>query len=526
MTDRTDGFASTSARTPISQGSSQKQPNVLLLMSDQQRADTLDPSNPCQTPHLDHLAQRGVRFTHALVPNSICSPSRASLMTGVFPSRHGMVDCTHTVERYRAEFDDTLPMWSQRLAEAGYTGGYFGKWHVERSNKLERFGFTEYVHKGDKAFYEYRSGLGYAKERQLSLQCTLSHPGYRDNLLYAVQEEPVEATEPYFMYSKGIDFIRQQASTGKPWFCVISTIEPHDPFVAPRPYFERYDPATLPIPSSYDDDLLDKPAVQRRIRPVWAELTPRQVQEATACYYAACTMLDEQVGRIVQSLEEMGQLDDTIIIYTSDHGEMLGHHGLFLKGVPAYEDVYNVPLVMAGPGITGAAAGSAGPTRAGEGHVNNVDLAPTILELTGARPIEDVDGFSLGPLLRDEVRDISMTPWDEAYAEFHGQRFFYTQRIVWHGQRKYIFNGFDIDELYDLEHDPKERRNLAGDPAHREVLEEMAARMWHRAHRLGDHNIVDSHYGMFRFAPVGPLAGTEGATRSAPKAAAGGQHRA
>jgi choline-sulfatase len=477
------------------------QPNVLLLMADQQRGDTVGPDGACQTPNLMGLAARGVRFRHALVPNAICSPSRASLFTGVYPSRHGMVDCTHVVEPYRANFNAALPTWSQRLAAAGYAGGYFGKWHVERTGRLETFGFAEYEHKGDPQYKEYRARFGLGPERRLSAQhprYVLEHRGYRPSLLYGVLDEPVEATEPHYLYSRGIDFIRRQAAAGVPWLCVVSTIEPHDPYVAPVEYFDRYDPASLPVPESWGDDLHDKPAVQRRIRSAF-DLTREQVQTARACYYAACTFLDDQVGRIVRALEELGQLDNTIILYTSDHGDTLGEHGLFTKGVAAYEGVYNVPLIMAGPGI-------ANPGRVIDGHASNVDLAPTLLELTGASPIEDVDGHSLGPLLRDEVADVWQSPWAEGYAEFHGQRFFYTQRTVWWRHWKYVFNGFDVDELYNLQVDPGERRNLAADPSHRAVLEDMAARMWRRASALGDHNIVRSDYPMFRFAPVGPLA--------------------
>jgi hypothetical protein len=153
------------------------------------------------------------------------------------------------------------------------------------------------------------------------------------------------------------------------------------------------------------------------------------------------------------------------------------------------------------------------------------------VERAGAAPMPDVDGHSLAPLLRDEMAeateateatepgDLGSPPWAEGYAEFHGQRFFYTQRIVWHdaagpagpdgaeGQHrwKYIFNAFDVDELYDLAADPHEMTNLALDPAHRPVLEDMATRMWRRARALGDHYLLGAHYGMFRIAPVGPL---------------------
>lgn len=474
-------------------------PNVLLLMADQQRGDTLDPGSACQTPNLDRLTRSGVRFARAHTTNAVCSPSRASLFTGLYPSRHGMVDCTHSVPPDRADLRPGLPFWSQRLHEAGYTGAYFGKWHVERSGDLGRYGFGEFfINQGpqDAAEYgAYRRRYGLGPERALALRRAVRQPGYRDLLLYGVSDEPPEAAQPSFIYSKGTDFIRRRAAAGGPWFCVVSTHEPHDPYVAPRHCFERYRPGDLPLPATYHDDLQHKPGIQRRLRTIWQDLAPREV---IACYYANCNFVDEQVGRILQALEETGQLDDTVILYTADHGDLLGDHGLFFKGAPAYEAVYNVPLIVAGPGVTD-------PGRTSEALVSLVDLAPTIASLTGTRSIEDADGRSLVPLLEHRAADLEESPWADGYAEFHGQRFFFTQRIVWQGRHKYVFNGFDVDELYDLSADPHEVTNLAADPAHRPLLEAMAARMWRRARALGDVHLLGAHYAMFRLAPVGPL---------------------
>jgi arylsulfatase A-like enzyme len=475
-------------------------PNVLLLISDQQRGDTLAPTSPCQTPNLDRLASAGVRFARAHTTNAVCSPSRASLFTGLYPSRHGMVDCTHSVPEDRADLRAGLPFWSQRLREAGYVGAYFGKWHVERSNDLGRFGFDEYVATtGGPEFQAYRRQLGLGRERSLPLRRAVSQPGYRDLQFYGVTDDPPHTLEPHFLYSRGIDFIRARAAAGRPWFCVVSTHEPHDPYVTPRHTFQRYRPDDLPLPVSYADDLAGKPGIQRRLRGVWQDLESRHVREAIACYYGACTFVDEQVGRILQELDDTGQREHTVVIFTADHGDLLGDHGLFFKGAPAYEPVYNIPLVVSAPAMVA-------PGRTSDALVSLVDLAPTIAELTGTPPIEDVDGHSLLPLLEDRVADPEESAWADGYAEFHGQRYFFTQRIVWHGPHKYVFNGFDVDELYHLAADPHERVNLAGDPAYRSLLEAMAARMWRRARAVNDVHLVGSHYAMFRLAPVGPYA--------------------
>ena len=464
-----------------------KQPNLLFLISDQQRADTVDPVNPCQTPNLDRLAAGGTRFTRCYAPNPICSPTRASLMTGLLPHSHGMVDVTHAVPAYRAELMAGLPFWSQDLQAAGYRTGYFGKWHIERTNRLENFGFDLY----EVEQYQQLQGL-VESSAQLEPVCRVRHKGYKDFLLYGVTDEPVETTPEYQLYSDGINFVRQAAQQPeRPWALFLSTEAPHDPYLVPRPYYKRYNPAEIPVRASFEDDLADRPAIYRRIQQVWRDLTWTDFAQATACYYGLCSLIDEQIGRILAVLEELGQIENTIIVFTSDHGDYMGAHRLMLKGIPAFEEVYRVPLILTGPGIPAG--------RQVEQIVSLIDLAPTLVQLTTGNDFP-CHGRSLGPLLQWE-----QPGWQsEAFAECHGQRFFYTQRILWRDNYKYVFNGFDEDELYNLAADPHELRNLAGDPAARPVLESMAGRMWQIICQTDDTNMSQAQYGMFRFAPVGP----------------------
>jgi arylsulfatase A-like enzyme len=216
-----------------------------------------------------------------------------------------------------------------------------------------------------------------------------------------------------------------------------------------------------------------------------------QFAEATACYYALCSLIDDQIGRILVVLEELGQAENTIIVFLSDHGDYMGAHRLLLKGIPVFEEAYRVPLILNGPGIPAG--------RQIEQIVSLLDLAPTLVELT-TRSKFDCHGRSLVPLLQGDQPD-----WPgEAFAECHGQRFYYTQRVLWRNNLKYVFNGFDEDELYDLAADPHELRNLASDPAYRAALESLAGRMWAIIRQTGDSNMAQAQYGMFRFAPVGP----------------------
>lgn len=462
-------------------------PNLLFLMTDQQRGDTIDPATPCLTPHLDRLAANGVRFTRCYAPNPICSPTRASLMTGLLPHSHGMVDCTHAVPSYRASLKPGLPFWSQVLQKAGYRTGYFGKWHIERSNRLEQFGFETYQ------VEKYQRLLGLVEHnRPLLIRGEVRQKGYRDFLLYGVSAGPVEDTAEYRLYSDGINFLQQAAANpDRPWALFLSTEAPHDPYVVPQEYFNRYNPANIPPPASFNDDLLNRPAIYRRARRVWQSLDWPQFAQATACYYGLCSLIDDQIGRILAVLQELGQTQNTIIVFTSDHGDYMAAHRLMLKGIPAFEEAYRVPLVLSGPGLPAG--------RQVNRIVSLLDLPPTLVKLTTGNNFP-CHGRSLLPLLQTRRPE-----WEDlAFAECHGQRFFYTQRILWHNDYKYVFNGFDEDELYNLAADPHELHNLAADPASRPVLEEMAGRMWEIIHRTGDENMAQAQYGMFRFAPVGP----------------------
>ena len=224
-----------------------KRPNVLFLITDQQQAATIDSASPCQTPNLDRLCAEGVRFRRAYTVNAICSPTRASIYTGMLPHTHGMVDCTHTVEDYRARFRTGLTLWSQQLEQVGYRTAHFGKWHVERSNRLEEFGFSEHEPARSVEFKEYQQSLGLPPQSdRLVMRHVVKQPGYRDCQLYSVIDGPAEETDEYYLYSRGIEFIEKATrEDSRPWCVAISTTAPHDPYVALKSYYDRYSPEDI-----------------------------------------------------------------------------------------------------------------------------------------------------------------------------------------------------------------------------------------------------------------------------------------
>ncbi len=457
-------------------------PNLVILMSDHTRSAEMRPGSGCIHPHTDALADQALRLDRCYTVNAICSPSRATLMTGCYPSRHGVWDCTHTQRPGWIDVDQDLDHWSRRLHGAGYAMGYFGKWHVDASNNPGRYGWAE---------HDIECGH-LQMDRIEGSELALSHPGYRDYLLAAVGEEDrQEVNHPAF--DKGIDFLQRQEGE-QPFCCFISASEPHDPYIPPAGFLDMYDVASTELPETLRAEPTGKPELVARMRSCWTSLTDDDWRTIRACYRAMITFLDQQMQRVIQLLQDRGLWDNTILIITSDHGDMLGTHGLMTKGGGTpYEPVYNIPLLIRLPGAR---------TGADDRHVvSTVDLAATITDLCGVEPLEDNQGRSLRPIL---TGDSDPADWQSAYAEFYGQRFVYTQRIVWDGDWKFVFSPGGVDELYDLAKDPEETTNLAGRSEHRDRLVEMTKAMWRKMRRIGDESLFGTQYATLRTAAVGP----------------------
>ncbi len=458
------------------------QPNILFLMTDQMQGRVLGAGHPCRTPHLDRLAGGGMRFERAYTPNAVCSPARASLMTGLLPHNHGVLQVTHCGDPDQNVLREARPHWGQILQRHGYRTGYFGKWHVDHADRADRYGWQ--VHVNTKNPPVRGLTVAYRHDRP---------PGYNPTLLYGVTDVPVEERYLGLTTAAARKFLKEATGGPAPWCCFVSSFEPHDPFICGKAAWAQYEVDALELPPNVHDDLSGRPGLYRKAARVWDGMTDRQRREAMACYYGSISEIDQQYGLLIEQLRDSGQLENTIIVLTSDHGELLGAHGLYTKNIHAGEEVYNIPMILAGPGITpGAVTGA---------RVGLHDLYPTLLELAGLGYEAVPDSRSFAPLLGDPQLAGQYTG---GYAEYFGGRIFLTQRIVWEGPWKYIFNGFDEDELYHLEADPYEMTNLIDDPRHQERVRQMCRRMWLRAQETGDQNFVNTHYASYRLAPVGP----------------------
>jgi arylsulfatase A-like enzyme len=470
----------------MNQKTENKKPNILFIMSDHTNGASFKENSYCKTPNIDKLANDGIKFDRCYTTNAICSPSRASIMTGLYPSTHGMWDCTHTQRSNWVDVPaEKFTYFSNKLKDAGYHNGYFGKWHVEQSHKLEDFGWHEYNCKEAESIDFKPSGTE---------EITLKTDGYKDVTLMGVDEDKENLKHP--AVEMGIDFLKKQAENPeKPFCCFVSTAEPHDPYYVPREFYDMYDVDEYPLSPSLRDKLKDKPEVIRRMSSVWKDLSDSEWKKINTAYCALITYLDSEFGRLIDTLKSEGLYDNTIIIFTSDHGDMQGAHGLHTKGLAtSYEEVYNIPLIMRVPGTANGYSDK-------ENLVSNVDLAPTLLDLCGADSIAEAQGRSFRKILDNNGKD---DEWQNAYAEFFGQRFVYTQRIVWHKNWKYVFNPGGIDELYNLDNDPYERSNLSYNKEYEFIVIDMCKRMWNKIKEIGDDSLLNTDYATLRIAPIGP----------------------
>ena len=478
-------------------------PNVLFLMTDQMQGRVLAPDHPCRTPNFDRLIARGVRVADAYTPNAVCSPARASLMTGRLPHRHNVKYVTHCAYPGDADLDRALPHWAQHLEAAGYRTGYFGKWHVENSNQLDRFGWQIHTQEAKARYGDRCAEPVKTQDAHVSVGRLNGGPrGYRQGRFYGVVDTTPEQRPMGQVTAMAEGFLDEalRANDGQPWCCLASTSEPHDPFVCGEAAYAQYDVDALPVPENWSDTMADKPGLYRRSAEFFAALTEREKKEAAACYYASITEIDAMFGRLIDKVEQAGQLENTIVVLTSDHGDFLGAHGLYMKNVGAFEEAYQIPMVLAGPGI--AAHGTVGA------RVGLHDLGPTLCELTGARAMDTAgESRSFADLLRDPAAQAGQ--FTSGYAEYFGSRIQLQQRVVWDGRWKLVFNAFDYDELYDLQNDPGEMHNLAHDPAYREAHERLTEQMWRTVQQTKDAPLANMHYPPLRFGVLGPTVGHE-----------------
>ncbi|NLD73719.1 MAG: sulfatase-like hydrolase/transferase [Chloroflexi bacterium] len=482
-----------------------ERPNILIMMNDQEWGGVVAPDHPCQTPNADRLAAEGLRFSQAYTTTAHCCPSRATFMTGLYPSLHGIYNNVLNQAALHESLYPDVTTFSEVLRDEGYELGFAGKWHVSATEGPADRGWKEYhtsAVKGEMHGLRWERFREMAKEPESDApreNGELLRPGWGRFRLYGTRE-PDPEHDPFHPHdleavNAGIRALDDLVATGKPWCLFVGPVGPHDPYVIPEKYATMYDPADVELPPSFYDNLLDKPRVYQRQRRFWDQMSEQEYREAIAHYWGFCTMQDDLLGMVMDALDASGQADNTLMIFLSDHGDYAGAHGLFMKGVAAFDECYHVPCVARWP------RGIAEPGRTVDEFVTQADFAPTFAELAGGA-LPRSTGGSLVPFFRGQTP----AEWPDAvYSQFNGVELYYSQRYVRTKEWKYVYNGFDFDELYNLREDPHCIRNLAEDPRYRPVIEEMCARMWRFGYEQND--IFCNPYPTVSLAPYGPMVG-------------------
>ncbi len=491
-------------------------PNIVMILADELRADGLGcyGNTICRTPNLDRLASQGTLFEQCMVTQPTCTPSRASLLTGCFPSalRSRMVGCvTPDDKRF-------LP---RVLRNAGYTTASIGKIHLVPQK--EEWEYIQRTRQADGLFdyYGFQSvdlvnghgmgckGPGYSawlKERMLDAQEQIAPapaitPGVNTGKIKTQQWNlPADAHAGEYIVEKTEKFLHQAAESETPFFLHVSFNDPHHPFTVPEPYASMYRPEDMPPPlvpvhedgratplqlktyhgshtefgnRQFADRLIGTPPAD------YTRITEADWRATKAVYYGMISQMDDQIGRLMQTLQTTGLSDNTIVVFVSDHGEYLGDHGFCGKGFH-YDSIIRTPLIVQGPG-----------TPAGEritGVTSALDIAPTLLDLAGVPEPEAVQGVSMRPALRkgDESlpRDAALTENDDDFVPMRART------LTTRDWKITMYAGSADGELYDRCQDPDELCNRWHDPEYQTVKQELLA-------RLADHLVcaVDSANG-------------------------------
>jgi choline-sulfatase len=435
-------------------------PNILVVMVDQLNPAFLPIHGHqlVQAPHLERLAARGTVFDNAYCNTPLCAPSRATFMTGALPSRTGVYDNA-------AEFRADLPTVAHYLRLQGYRTVLSGKMHF--CGPDQRHGFEERL-----TTDIYPADYGWTPD--------WDHPDARPSWYHnmgsvrdaglCVRTNQIDFDEEVVFAAERAIFDHVRGPRDRPLFLVASLTHPHDPFAVPRRYWDRYDHAAIDMPRLDRDDVPLDPhtARLRHVSAMDAEpVTAEQVRNARHAYYGAISFCDDQLGRLTTALEEAGLADSTVVVFLSDHGEMLGERGLWYK-MSFFEGASRIPLVMAGPGVAAGRRDEA---------VSLADLTPTLVELGGgdARTLaEPVDGCSLVPHLTGRHGHDAVT------GEYLAEGAVGPMVMLRRGPYKFIHAPGDPDQLYDLAADPDERSNRAGEAGMADVVaafrREIAAR--------------------------------------------------
>ena len=465
-----------------------KKPNILLIMADQLRFDALGCyGNPeIRTPNIDSIALNGSIFDNHYIQNPVCSPSRCTVLTGRYPKNHGTRDNGIPLR-------DSEITIAEVLRDNGYTTAAIGKMHIttqfmskqkeEEDWPEDHYGF-EILHTScDIKTGEYLDWLKEVSPENYAIVKVQGEQKMREDKASAADKDQSGPPQVYpskvdpryhqstWIADKTIELI-ENSTEDKPFFAYCSFVDPHHPFDPPEPYASLYDPDKLSPPSFVPGELEDKPPHFRlhqnghgfsNEKYDYRRLSDHDWGVIKAAYYGMISLIDENVGRILEAIQKKGIENDTIVMFTNDHGELMGDHGLLFKGPFLYNCLIKAPMIIKWPGVVPQGSRYRQITE-------HVDVLPTLLEYAGVKPPHGVQGASMAPILRGDTgsgRKYALTEfncydWGLSLKALTGRDY----KLVYYA-------GEDFGELYDLNSDPDERVNLWSKPEYADVKQRM-----------------------------------------------------
>lgn len=433
------GAAGLTLGPAAAKGESGRRPNVLFILPDEWRAQALGcMGNPdVRTPHIDRMASEGVLFRHTLANAPVCCPARANLQTGMYTSRNGMV-------ANDLRLRESLAGMGSAFSRAGYRTAYIGKWHLDGGPREPGF-----IPPGPRRH-------GY----QVWAANECNH-NYFYNWYFRDANVPIVTTKylPEVWTGLAIEFLHQ-ARDEQPFFLMMSFAAPHDPYIVPMKYFNMYNPEAL------------------KMRPNWVSGVRGGSRKDIALYYGAITAIDEQIGKLMRTLRELGLEENTIVLFSSDHGNMLGSQGKILKRKP-WEESIRVPGILRYP--RQVKAGQQKDTL-----FSHVDIAPTLLSLCGISIPPDMQGTDLSQVVLGKTDEGPESAFFQIFGPYHGGGVLHAWRGVRTETYMYARTQSAPWVLYDLKNDPYEMHNLVDDPAASTVRNEMQSRLEQWMRKIGD----------------------------------------
>lgn len=445
------------------QAKEKKKPNVLFLISDDLTTTALScyENKVCKTPNIDKLAEQGMRFTKTYCQYPVCGPSRASFMFGYYPS----ATTTYGYVSGRKNVGEERQSLSQLFKDNGY--------YTARVSKIYHMGVPIDIEEGSNGTDDEASWTERFNSQALEWQTPGEAELAQDNPDGKIERKGGNVMT--IVKAEGDDLVHSDGKTAKkaselirahkdePFFLAVGFVRPHVPFVAPKRYFDPYSYKEIVMPEVIENDWDDIPKRGiNYVNSVKNKITEEQGRKAVAGYYASVSFMDDQVGKVLKTLKDEGLEDNTIVVFTSDHGFHLGEHNFWMK-VSLHEESVRIPMIIKVPGKKPAVC---------ESFTELVDMYPTIAELAGLKYSKHVQGESLVKTLDNPQRKVR----DEAFSVSQGGKTFLIRTDIW-AYIQYNEDASEGMELFDMENDPQQFHNLAQNPEFAETLAMMQERL-------------------------------------------------